>query len=61
MFTDILGYYINRVQCIIMELLELMVPLGPIAQLKNTSTQMEPQSLIIPQNPNYEIMSAMEP
>ena len=27
--TDILGYYINRVQCIIMEPLEPMVPLGP--------------------------------
>ena len=39
MFTDILGYYINRVQCIIMEPLEPMVPPGPIAQSKNTSTQ----------------------
>ena len=39
MFTDIVDYYINRVQCIIMEPLEPMVPPGPIAQLKNTSTQ----------------------
>ena len=39
MFTDNLGYNVNGVQCLIMEPLELIIPLGPIAQLKNTSTQ----------------------